>query len=245
MNKLNNLNCRYTFDTFVVDNTNRWNYTMCKAVAEMPTEDRYNPLFIYGNLGVGKSHLMQSIAHYILQNYSNLNVLYVTSEKFVCEMNSAVRDYNTDECVEKFKNVDVLLIDDFQFVAGKEIAQIELLDILGTLYDNGKQIILSATKLPKDIEGLSTELVSLIEHGIYINVQGPDYEARKEILMNMSIREYITNVSEEVYSYIALKFTNNIRLLRSALVRVGAHSRCMSEEVTLEVAKRLLEDLIE
>jgi len=239
-----NLNPKYTFDTFIVGDSNRHAHATCLAVADMPAQDNFNPLFLYGNSGLGKTHLMQSIAHYILQNDDKANVLYVTSENFTNEIIDAIKNHTTNDFREKYRNVDVLLIDDVQFIKDKDSTQMEFFNTFNTLYDNKKQIILSSDRPPKDIKTLDARIISRFECGVPIDIHEPDYETRMAILKNKAEREHLSGIPEDVYVYIAENVTNNIRELEGALNKISVYSKLMNEKVTLETAKDSLKDFI-
>ncbi len=239
-----NLNPKYTFENFIVGDSNRHAHATCLAVADMPAQDNFNPLFLYGNSGLGKTHLMQSIAHYILQNDDKANVVFVTSEKFTNEIIDAIYNHTTNEFREKYRNVDVLLIDDVQFIEKKESTQMEFFNTFNTLYDNKKQIILSSDRPPKDIKNLDARIISRFASGLPIDIHEPDYETRMAILKNKAKRENLKDIPEDVYIYIAENVTNNIRELEGALNKISLYSKLMNEKVTLETAKDSLKDLI-
>lgn len=239
-----NLNPKYTFETFIVGDSNRHAHATCLAVADMPAQDNFNPLFLYGNSGLGKTHLMQSIAHYILQKDDKANVLYVTSENFTNEIIDAIKNHTTNEFREKYRNVDVLLIDDVQFIKDKDSTQMEFFNTFNTLYDNKKQIILSSDRPPKEIKTLDARIISRFECGVPIDIHEPDYETRMAILKNKSERENLKGIPEDVYVYIAENVTNNIRELEGALNKISVYSKLMNEKVTLETAKDSLKDII-
>ncbi|MBQ8166713.1 MAG: chromosomal replication initiator protein DnaA [Lachnospiraceae bacterium] len=239
-----NLNPKYTFENFIVGDSNRHAHATCLAVADMPAQDNFNPLFLYGNSGLGKTHLMQSIAHYILRNDENANVLYVTSEKFTNEIINAIKNHTTDEFREKYRNVDVLLIDDVQFIKDKDSTQMEFFNTFNTLYDNKKQIILSSDRPPKEIKTLDERIISRFECGVPIDIHEPDYETRMAILKNKAERENLKDIPDDVYVYIAENVTNNIRELEGALNKISIFSKLMNEKVTLETAKDSLKDII-
>jgi len=240
-----NLNPRYTFDTFVVGANNNLAHAASLAVAESPAEI-YNPLFIYGGVGLGKTHLMHSIAHFILKNNPNSKVLYVTSEKFTNELIDAIRNKNnisTTEFREKYRNNDVLLIDDIQFIIGKESTQEEFFHTFNTLHESKKQIIISSDKPPKDIETLEERLRSRFEWGLTVDIQSPDYETRMAILRKKEELEGY-NIDNEVIKYIATNIKSNIRELEGALTKVVALSKLDHKEINIELAEEALKDLI-
>ncbi len=242
-----NLNPKYTFDTFVVGANNNLAHAASLAVAESPGEV-YNPLFIYGGVGLGKTHLMHSIAHFILKNNVNAKILYVTSEKFTNELIDAIRNKNnitTTEFREKFRNNDVLLIDDIQFIIGKESTQEEFFHTFNTLYEAKKQIIISSDKPPKEIETLEERLRSRFEWGLTVDIQSPDYETRMAILRKKEEMEGY-DIDNEVIKYIATNIKSNIRELEGALTKIVALSKLGKghETITIELAEEALKDLI-
>lgn len=239
-----NLNPKYTFETFIVGDGNKHAHATCLAVADMPAQDNFNPLFLYGNSGLGKTHLMQAIAHYILQKDDNINVLYVPSEVFTNEIIDAIRNHTTTEFREKYRKVDVLLLDDVQFLIGKESTQNEFFHTFNSLYNDKKQIILSSDKPPKEIKTLDQRIISRFECGVPIDIHEPDYETRMAILKNKAEMDHLKNIPDEVFSYIAENITNNVRELEGALNKIGVFSKLMNENVTLETAKESLKDII-
>ena len=239
-----NLNPKYTFDTFIVGDGNKHAHATCLAVADLPAQDNFNPLFLYGNAGLGKTHLMQSIAHYILQKNDKANVLYVASEAFTNEIIEAIKTQTTNQFREKYRSVDVLLIDDIQFIIGKESTQNEFFNTFNTLYNDKKQIILSSDKPPKEIKTLDERIRSRFECGVPIDIHEPDYETRMAILKNKAEIDNLTGIPDEVFIYIAENITNNIRELEGALNKIGVFCKLVNEEVTLEVAKDSLKDII-
>lgn len=239
-----NLNPKYTFENFIVGDGNRHAHATCLAVADMPAQDNFNPLFLYGNSGLGKTHLMQSIAHYILQKDDKAKVLYVSSDTFTIEIVDAIRNNRTNEFRDKYRNVDVLLIDDVQSIKGKDATQTEFFNTFNTLYNDNKQIILSSDRPPKDLETLDKRLVSRFECGVPIDIHEPDYETRMAILKNKAELNHISGIPEEVYVYIAENVTDNIRELEGALNKISVFSKLMNEKVTLETAKESLKDFI-
>ncbi len=241
-----NLNPRYTFDTFVVGNNNRFAHAASLAVAESPGEI-YNPLFLYGGVGLGKTHLMHSIAHFILENNPKAKVLYVTSEKFTNEIIDAIQrkdNISTIEFREKYRNVDVLLIDDIQFIIGKEATQEEFFHTFNALHESKKQIIISSDKPPKDIETLEERLRSRFEWGLTVDVQSPDYETRIAILRKKAELERYEPINMEVIEYIANNIKSNIRELEGALTKIYAFYSLSNEELTVSMAEHVLRDSI-
>ena len=241
-----NLNPKYTFDTFVVGANNNLAHAASLAVTESPGEV-YNPLFIYGGVGLGKTHLMHSIAHFILKNNPKAKILYVTSEKFTNELIDAIRNKNnttTTEFREKYRNNDVLLIDDIQFIIGKESTQEEFFHTFNTLYEAKKQIIISSDKPPKEIETLEERLRSRFEWGLTVDIQSPDYETRMAILRKKEEMEGY-NIDNEVIKYIATNIKSNIRELEGALTKIVALSKLgTNRDITIELAEEALKDLI-
>ena len=240
-----NLNPRYTFDTFVVGKNNNLAHAASLAVAESPGEI-YNPLFIYGGVGLGKTHLMHSVAHFILKNNPSAKILYVTSEKFTNELIDAIRNKNnvsTTEFREKYRTNDVLLIDDIQFIIGKESTQEEFFHTFNALYEAKKQIIISSDRPPREIETLEDRLRSRFEWGLTVDIQQPDYETRMAILRKKEELEGY-NIDNEVIKYIASNIKSNIRELEGALTKIVALSKLNNREINIELAEEALKDLI-
>ena len=243
INDQTNLNSRYTFDTFVVGNSNKFAHAASLAVAEAPAE-AYNPLFIYGGVGLGKTHLMQSVAHFILDDNSKAKVLYVTSEKFTNELINSIKDDKNEEFRRKYRNIDVLMVDDIQFIAGKERTQEEFFHTFNTLYEAKKQIIISSDRPPKEIETLEERLRSRFEWGLIADIQAPDYETRVAILRKKAELENI-DLPDDVMEYVANNVKSNIRELEGAVNKILAYSRLLlPQEITREMAEAALKDII-
>nr|WP_317283935.1 chromosomal replication initiator protein DnaA [uncultured Sellimonas sp.] len=246
-----NLNPRYTFETFVVGKNNNFAHAASLAVAESPGEV-YNPLFLYGGVGLGKTHLMHSIAHFILENDPKKKVLYVTSEAFTNELIESLKSGKTGNELpmtafrEKYRNVDVLLIDDIQFIIGKESTQEEFFHTFNHLHVSGKQIIISSDKPPKDIETLEARLRTRFEWGLIADISAPDYETRMAILKKKiefdQLERY--HIPEDVLQFIATNIKSNIRELEGSLNKLIALYKLKNEEINITLAAEALKDLI-
>ncbi|MGB4660237.1 MAG: chromosomal replication initiator protein DnaA [Mobilitalea sp.] len=236
------LNARYTFDTFVVGGNNEFARAAALAVAENPGEI-YNPLFIYGGVGLGKTHLMHSIAHFVLTQNPEAKVLYVTSEKFTNELIDSIQKNTTNQFREKYRSIDILLIDDIQFIIGKERTQEEFFHTFNTLHESKKQIIISSDRPPKEMVTLEDRLRSRFEHGLLADIQSPDYETRMAILRKKEELDGL-KIDEEVLRYIATNIKSNIRELEGALTKIVAFSRLKKRELNLLLAEEALQDII-
>ncbi|MCL2322355.1 MAG: chromosomal replication initiator protein DnaA [Oscillospiraceae bacterium] len=236
------LNSKYTFDSFVVGNSNRFAHAASLAVSEAPAR-AYNPLFIYGGVGLGKTHLMHAIGHNILKNFPGTRVYYVSSEKFTNELINAIKDDKTIKFRNKYRNVDVLLIDDIQFIAGKESTQEEFFHTFNDLHDAVKQIIISSDRPPKEIPTLEDRLRSRFEWGLLADIQPPDFETRMAILKKKSDMENL-DIPNEVMGYIVTKIKTNIRELEGALTRVIAYATLTNQGINLDMATEALKDII-
>lgn len=243
-----NLNPKYTFDTFVVGSNNNFAHAASLAVADSPGEI-YNPLFLYGGVGLGKTHLMHSIAHFILEKDPTKKVLYVTSETFTNELIDALKiGKNGNELAmttfrEKYRNNDVLLIDDIQFIIGKESTQEEFFHTFNALHSAGKQIILTSDKPPKDMETLEERIRSRFEWGLMADIGAPDYETRMAILRR-KVESDDMSLSDDILNYIANNIKSNIRELEGALNKLLAYSNLEKTEITMEIAKKELQNII-
>jgi len=237
------LNPKYTFDNFVVGNNNRFAHAAALAVAEAPSS-MYNPLFIYGGVGLGKTHLMQAIGNEILKRDSSRKVLYVTSEAFTNELVNAIKDanYKNELFRNKYRNIDILLIDDIQFFAGKNTAQEEFFHTFNTLHQNGKQIILSSDKPPRDIALLEDRLKSRFEWGLIADISMPDYEMRLAILRKKTQQEGIL-IEDDILSLIATKIDSNIRELEGVLNKILAYTSLTHSPITIEVVEKAINDV--
>ncbi|MCR5213533.1 MAG: chromosomal replication initiator protein DnaA [Eubacterium sp.] len=238
-----NLDPKYTFENFVIGESNRHAYATCAAVADLPSQDNMNPLFLYGGSGLGKTHLIQSIAHFILQRDPSMNVLYASSERFTNDIIAAIQKNKTDEFREKYRQVDVLIIDDIQEIIGREATQQEFFNTFNFLYEAKKQIILSSDRPPKEIKELNERLRSRFEWGVPIDIQAPDYETRMAILKNKAEKGGI-NIPENILVYIATNIVSNVRELEGALNKLSVYSKLSNEDLTLELAMETLRDLI-
>ena len=239
-----NLRPDYTFENFIVGESNKHAHATCLAVADSPGQDKFNPLFLYGESGLGKTHLMQSIAHYILQHNSNMKVLYVSSNQFTNEIIEAIAKKTTEEFRNKYRKVDVLLIDDIQYLIGKDATQNEFFDTFNALHDEGKQIILSSDKPPKEIKTLDVRYRSRFEWSVPIDIHAPDYETRMAILKNKAEIKGLKNISEPIFEYIAKNITYNVRELEGALNKLSIYSELGHIKITEDLAKNILKDLI-
>ncbi|AGX02049.1 MULTISPECIES: chromosomal replication initiator protein DnaA [Bacillaceae] len=239
---LNMLNPKYTFDTFVIGSGNRFAHAASLAVAEAPAK-AYNPLFIYGGVGLGKTHLMHAIGHYVQDHNPAAKVVYLSSEKFTNEFINSIRDNKAVDFRNKYRNVDVLLIDDIQFLAGKEQTQEEFFHTFNTLHEESKQIVISSDRPPKEIPTLEDRLRSRFEWGLITDITPPDLETRIAILRKKAKAEGL-DIPNEVMLYIANQIDSNIRELEGALIRVVAYSSLINKDINADLAAEALRDII-
>lgn len=236
------LNHKYTFDTFVVGNSNRFAHAACYAVGESPSK-AYNPLFIYGGVGLGKTHLMQAIGHHIMKKRPAYAVVYVSSEQFTNELISSIKDDNMAGFRNKYRGVDVLLVDDIQFLAGKERTQEEFFHTFNTLYESDKQVVISSDRPPRNIPTLEDRLRSRFEWGLITDIQPPDLETRVAILRKKAQTEHF-NVPYDILDYIANYIDSNIRELEGALVRLIAYATITNKPLDMTTASEALKDIL-
>jgi chromosomal replication initiator protein len=237
------LNPRYTFDSFIVGSSNQFAHAACRAVAEAPSRS-YNPLFIYGGVGLGKTHLMHAVGHYVLQHDPSLTLTYISSERFMNEMINAVRYDRLIDFRERYRTVDVLLVDDVQFLSGKEGTQNEFFHTFNALYDSQKQIVLSSDCPPHEIEQLEERLRSRFEWGLIADIQSPDLETKVAILKKKAEAEAVP-LPDAVAIYIAGRIKSNIRELEGSLIRLIAYASLTGRELSIELAQDVLRNVIE
>jgi len=241
--RLTGLTDRYTFEQFVVGATNRFAHAAAQAVADSPAR-AYNPLFIYGAVGLGKTHLMHAIGHRVLMSDSKARVVYVSSETFTNEFITAIKNNQTVEFRNRYRTVDVLLIDDIQFLEGKEQTQEEFFHTFNTLHEASKQLVISSDRPPKDIQTLENRLRSRFEWGLLTDIQQPDLETREAILRKKAESDHI-DVPHEVTSYIAKIIPSNIRQLEGALIKLTAYASLYKKQITVELATEVLRNEIQ
>jgi chromosomal replication initiator protein len=237
------LNPRYTFDSFIVGSSNQFAHAACRAVAEAPSRS-YNPLFIYGGAGLGKTHLMHAIGQYVLQHDRNLKLTYISSERFMNEMINAVRYDRSLDFRERYRSVDVLLVDDIQFLAGKEGTQTEFFHTFNALYDSQKQLVFSSDCPPHEIPALEERLRSRFEWGLIADIQSPDLETKVAILKKKAETEAVP-LPDNVAMYIAGKIKSNIRELEGSLIRLIAYASLTGQEITLALAHDVLKNILD
>lgn len=242
LGKLPHVNARFLFENFVVGPSNRFAFAAAQAVAESPAK-AYNPLFIYGSVGLGKTHLMQAITQEAQTRHPGLKICYVSSEQFTNELINAIRHRSTEAFRQKYRNIDIILIDDIHFIAGKESTQEEFFHTFNALHDARKQIIICSDRPPKEIANLEERLVSRFAWGLITDIQPPDYETRVAILKKKLELESV-DVPDDVVTFIATEIKTNIRELEGALIRVVAYSLLEEKPITLQVAKNVLKDMV-
>jgi chromosomal replication initiator protein len=242
LHEASQLNPKFQFQHFVVGNNSRFAHAACRAVAETPAK-AYNPLFLYGGVGLGKTHLMHAIGHAVLEKHARRRVAYVTSEKFMNEMISSIQEGRMNDFRTRYRTVDVLLVDDIQFLAGKDRTQEEFFHTFNSLHELNKQIVISSDRPPKEIPTLEDRLRSRFQWGLIADIQAADFETRVAILKS-KVGPYARLVPEDVLSFIAHKIQKNIRELEGALIRVIAHASLNRSAVNVEMAAKLLQDVI-
>ena len=237
------LNPKYTFDAFVIGSGNQFAHAACRAVAEAPSRS-YNPLFIYGGVGLGKTHLMHAVGHYVLQHDRQMTLTYISSERFMNEMINAVRYDRVIDFRERYRSVDVLLVDDIQFLAGKEGTQTEFFHTFNALYDSQKQIVLSSDCPPHEIPELEERLRSRFEWGLTADIQSPDLETKVAILKKKAETEAVP-LPDNVAMYIAGRIKSNIRELEGSLIRLIAYASLTGQDISLPLAQDVLKNILE
>jgi chromosomal replication initiator protein len=237
------LNPRYTFDTFIVGSSNQFAHAACRAVAEAPSRS-YNPLFIYGGVGLGKTHLMHAIGHYVLRHDRNLKLTYISAERFMNEMINAVRYDRIIDFRERYRTVDVLCVDDVQFIAGKEATQTEFFHTFNALYDSQKQIVISSDCPPHEIPQLEERLRSRFEWGLIADIQSPDLETKVAILKKKADAEAVP-LPDDVAIFIAGKIKSNIRELEGSLIRLIAYASLTGQQISLPLAQEVLRNVLD
>ena len=237
-----NINPKYTFDTFVSGTSNQFAHAAAMAVSKNPATT-YNPLFIYGGVGLGKTHLINAIGNEIYKNNKSIKICYYSSERFTNELINSLRHAKMNEFRNKFRSIDILLIDDIQFIAGKKSTQEEFFHTFNSLYESHKQIIVTSDKFPKEIPDLEERLRSRFEWGLIADIQAPDTETKQAIL-KMKADQNNIKISEDVIYFIANSITNNVRELEGYLIRIGAYSSLTSTPISVEMAKKILKDIL-
>jgi chromosomal replication initiator protein len=235
------LNKRFTLDSFVVGNGNQFARSAVMAIAEAPGKTKFNPLLIYGGVGLGKTHLLQSVGNYLLSKSPTYKVTYITSEEFYLDFIDAIKNNNTKVFTSRFRSSDVLLMDDIQFFSGKESTQEEFFYIFNTLYQNGKQIVLTSDLPPSSIKGLQDRLISRFQWGLCVDIQPPDLETRVAILKKKSEEDHLS-ISQDILYYIAENVSSNIRELEGVIIRLLAFASITKSDVDIDFVKSVLKD---
>ena len=238
------LNPKYTFSNFITGNSNQFAHAAATAVAEAPGKT-YNPLFLYGGVGLGKTHLMHAIGNSVLETKHDLSVLYVSSEQFTNEVVTAIRHDKTSELKERYRTVDLFLLDDVQFIAGKERTQEEFFHTFNYLYEKQKQLVISSDRPPREISEITDRLRSRFTMGLIADIQPPDVETKLAIIHKKAELMAIRNIPEEVATFLAAKIRSNIRELEGCLIRIAAQASLTGEEISLETTKKILKDIIQ
>ncbi len=236
------LHDKYTFDNFVVGDNNKFAYAAAMAVSNAPGRE-YNPLFIYGGVGLGKTHLLQATGNRVYTQYPNLRILYTQTEEFLNEMIKSIQEYSTVKFKQKYREIDLLLIDDIHFLSGKERLQEEFFHTFNALFEAKKQIVITSDRPPKEISGLEERVISRFHWGLMVDLQPPDFETRLAILRS-KIQSDNIQISDSVVSYIASNIKNNIRELEGCLIKLLAHASIYKTDISVELAKRILIDFI-
>jgi chromosomal replication initiator protein len=236
------LHDKYTFDSFVVGDNNKFAYAAAMAVSNAPGRE-YNPLFIYGGVGLGKTHLLQATGNKVYSQYPNLRILYTQTEEFLNEMIKSIQEYSTVKFKQKYREIDLLLIDDIHFLSGKERLQEEFFHTFNALFEAKKQIVITSDRPPKEISGLEERVISRFHWGLMVDLQPPDFETRLAILRS-KIQSDNIQISDSVVSYIASNIKNNIRELEGCLIKLLAHASIYKTDISVELAKRILIDFI-
>jgi len=237
-----NINPKYTFDTFVSGSSNQFAHAAALAVSNNPATT-YNPLFIYGGVGLGKTHIIHAIGNQILKDNKSMKICYYSSEKFTNELINSLRHAKMDEFRNKFRSIDILLIDDIQFIAGKKSTQEEFFHTFNALYESHKQIVVTSDKFPKEIPDLEERLRSRFEWGLIADIQAPDTETKQAIL-KMKADQNKIEIPEDVIYFLANSITNNVRELEGYLIRIGAYASLTATPINLEMAKTILKDIL-
>lgn len=245
--KINNsarLNSRYTFDNFVVGDCNQFAHAASLAVAEAPGKTSFNPLVIYGGVGLGKTHLIQAIGHFVVEQNTAKNLVYVSSERFTIDFIDSIQNNKTTKFSNRYRNMDVLLVDDIQFFSDKERTQEEFFHTFNSLHQKGKQIVLSSDRPPKEIRGLEERLLSRFQWGLIADIQRPDLETRIAILQKKAQNDNLS-IPSEVTAFIANNITTNIRDLEGAVIRLLAYSSLTGKDISLSLAREVIKDLVD